>query len=84
MVGAIDVRGASAAGGPGHPTYRYLVSAGLTEFGQVYDLGIPCPDEAMASNGDTIELGHQDTKDTMRKEVMSFVWRGVSVITRPA
>jgi len=61
VTGAIDVRGASAADGPGHTTFRYLVGAGFTELGQVCDLGIPCPDEAMASNGDTIEISGEGT-----------------------
>jgi hypothetical protein len=58
---AIDVRGASAADDAGHATFRYLVGAGFTELGQVCDLGIPCPDGAMASNRDTIEISGEGT-----------------------
>jgi hypothetical protein len=61
VTGAIDVSGALAAGGPGHATYRYLVGAGFTELGEVCALGIPCPDEAVASNGDTIEMSGEGT-----------------------
>jgi hypothetical protein len=56
VTGVIDVRGVSANGSRGHSAFRYLVGSGFTELGQVCDLGIPCPDEAIASNGDTIEL----------------------------
>jgi hypothetical protein len=60
VTGAIDVRGASAADAS-HVTYRYLVGTGFTELGQVCELGIPCPDAAMASNGDTIEISGEGT-----------------------
>jgi hypothetical protein len=60
VTGAIDVRGASAAAAS-HVTYRYLVGTGFTELGQVCELGIPCPDAAMASNGDTIEISGEGT-----------------------
>jgi hypothetical protein len=61
VMGARAVRGASAANARGHPTYRYLVGAGFTEVGQVCDGEVPCPDAAMASNGDTIEMSGEGT-----------------------
>ena len=35
VTGAIDVRGASAADGPGHTTYRYLVGPGWLISGSI-------------------------------------------------
>ena len=61
VTGAVDVRGASAVADAGQVTYRYLVGTGFTERGPVCDLGVPCPDEAVASNGDTIDMSGEGT-----------------------
>jgi len=36
--------------------YRWLAGTGDTGFGALCDFGLPCPDVATASNGDTIEI----------------------------
>ena len=55
-MGTVGVRGASAGDKEARVEFRYLVGSGFTELGAVCDLGVPCPDAATASNGETIEL----------------------------
>jgi len=61
------VMGASADSG--HREYRFLVGAGDTGFGLLCDFGLPCPDVAVASNGDTIEISGEGTLSIHPKSV---------------
>jgi hypothetical protein len=64
----VGVMGASADDNDIQITYRYLVGSGFTELGQVCNLGIPCPTAAMASNGDTIEIGGEGKLSIRQKD----------------
>ncbi len=53
--------------------YRWLAGAGVVDFpaegGTVCELGVPCPDVATASNGDTIEIAGEGTLSVHPKSV---------------
>ena len=53
--------------------YRWLAGAGVVDFpgpgGTVCELGVPCPDVATASNGDTIEIEGEGTLSVHPKSV---------------
>lgn len=56
-----------------HPEYRWLAGAGVVDFPNpgdtACDLGVPCPDVATASNGDTIEIAGEGTLSVHPKSV---------------
>ena len=54
LTALFTVTGVSADSESG--VFRWLAAAGLTDVGQLCDLGTPCPDAAMALNGNTIDI----------------------------
>lgn len=64
--GLIGATNASAHDSDGEDqTWRWLAAAGVVDFpapgGLLCDLSTPCPDEATAANGDTIEISGEGT-----------------------
>ena len=52
-------------------TFRWFAAAGVVDFpapgGLLCDLGVPCPDEATAANGETIEIRGEGTLSIDKK-----------------